>query len=239
MSENENEDEDDPTTEQDPLDGELMDGPPLVHDDPAQEVGTRGRRDPLAVDYSAVTMPEGPYEDATVEQRRAVLLKRIEQAGHPGAVAQTYRELGDEFDVSKATIHRDMQLLAEWCAENIERDHVSIMDAVFRGAVLDLVQDGKRAWAAEVGKEWFGWLADMGAIERVPRNVNLDHTVRQASDETDEYVIVADDEADAVRAEDGAAQGLEPPDGADVEDGDIQQGDSEQADRGQDVEGDA
>lgn len=197
------EDEPENESEQDaPPEPEFMDEPPLVAEDPDMVTGTRGTRDALAVDYAAVELPTGTYDEATVEQRRAVLLNRIEQAGHPGALPSSYRELADEFDVSKATIARDMKLLSEWCAENVERDHVSIMDAVFRGAVLDLVRDGKKAWAAEVGREWFEWLADMGAIERVPQNVNLDHTLREASDETDEYEIVEDDDALALDAPD-------------------------------------
>lgn len=202
MTEN---DPNDDEHEDEQADAEFMNDPPLVEDEPSAQVGRRGSRDALAVDYSAVNLPTGNYEDCTVEERRAVLLHRIERAGHPRALPDTYRELADEFDVNKSTIGRDMKLLAEWCAENVERDHVSIMDAVFRGAVLDLVEDGKKAWAAEVGREWFEWLADMGAIERVPQNVNLDATVRQASDETDEYRIIEDDEAGALHAEDGAA----------------------------------
>lgn len=194
-------------------DPEFMADPPLVGDEP--QVGRRGARPKLEVDYSAVRLPDGDYTEATVEERRAVLLDRIEQAGHPRALPYTYRELADEFDVSKSTIADDMSLLAEWCAQNVEREHVAIMDAVFRGAVLDLVRDGKRAWAAEVGREWFEWLADMGAIERVPEHVSLDATVRNAGDSTDEYEIVEDDTAQALRAEDGGASAAALGDGTD------------------------
>jgi hypothetical protein len=149
---------------------------------------------PLAIDYGAVHPPEGKsYTEFTYAERRATLLRRIERAGHPAALPQAYSEMGEEFGVSKSTIHNDLQVLAEWTAENVERDHLHIMDSVFRGAIQDLVEDGKRAWAAEVGKEWFEWLADMGAIERMPDEVRLDATVRHESDETDEYVVVPND----------------------------------------------
>lgn len=169
-----------------------------VPDDPhepltltAEDIPAQGAlNDPLDLNYSAVRIPDDKkYPDMNYAERRAILLQRIEQAGHPRALGQTYAEMADEFGVSKATIHRDLKTLAEWTAENVERDHVHIMDSVFRGAVLDLVDDGKKAWAAEVGKEWFEWLADMGAIERVPDKVDLDATVEQA-DETEDYEVV-------------------------------------------------
>lgn len=147
--------------------------------------------DPLAIDYGAVRTPSGKaYGDFNYAERRATLLRRIERAGHPRALPQSYAELGDEFGVSKSTVHRDLHVLAEWTAENVERDHVHIMDSVFRGAIQDLVDEGKMAYAAEVGKEWFEWLADMGAMERVPDEVKLDANVNHSTEETEEYVVV-------------------------------------------------
>jgi hypothetical protein len=157
--------------------------------------------DPLTVDYGAVHPDTSKtYGEYNYAERRAVLLKRIERAGHPKAMPHTYSELADEFDVSKSTIHRDLRVLAEWTAENVERDHIHIMDSVFRGAILDLVDEGKNAWAAEVGKEWFEWLADMGAIERVPAQVDLDATVRHEGDETEEYVVVPSEDESGTKS---------------------------------------
>ena len=156
----------------------------------------------LAVDYGAVRVPDSkPYDEFNYAERRSCLLKRIERAGHPKALPQTYAEMGDEFGVSKATIHRDLKILAEWTAQNLDREHVHILDSVFRGAIMDLVDEGKYAWATEVGKEWFDWLADMGVVERVPDRLDLDATVRQAPTETDEYEIIPDDEAEALAVE--------------------------------------
>lgn len=160
--------------------------------------------DALALDYSRVRVPHGekPYHEFNYAERRAVLLERIEQAGHPRALGSTYAELGDEFGVSKPTIHHDMQVLAEWTAENLDRDHVHILDSVFRGAIRDLVSEGKHAWAAEVGKEWFDWLADMGVMDRAPDKVDLDATVRGEPDETEAYEVIPDDEVVVEGADD-------------------------------------
>lgn len=154
-------------------------------------------RDPVHVPYHRIRPPDAPYDEYNYAQRRAVLLRRIERVGHPRALNQSYRDLADEFGVSSSTIGEDMQVLAAYMAEHVERDHVSIMDAVFRGAVLDLVDDGERARAAEIGREWFEWLADMGEVERVADKLDLDATVRQAGD-TDAYRVIEDTEAEAV-----------------------------------------
>lgn len=152
--------------------------------------------------YHEIVIPDNKSgREFNTYERRAELLRRVERAGHPRAVPSTYKELGDEFGVAKSTIAADMRRLSEYVAENVTRDHVTIMDSVFRGAILDLVEDGKKAWAAEVGREWYEWLADMGEIERVADEVNLDATVRDASTSTDHYSVISDDEAEPVDAE--------------------------------------
>lgn len=150
--------------------------------------------DASAIPYDRVEPPaDRPYEEYTYVQRRAVLLRRIERVGHPRALNQTQRELAAEFDVGRASIHRDMKALARFMADNVDRDHVVIMDAVFRGAILDLVKEGNLARAAEIGREWFDWLADLGAIDRVADKVDFDAT--QKDRDSDTYRVIGDNEA--------------------------------------------
>ena len=98
-----------------------------------------------------------------------------------------------------------MRRLSEYVAENLDREHHTIVDSVFRGAILDLVQEGKKAWAAEVAKEWYEWLADMGEVERVADDVNLN--ISESEGETDAYEIVESEPAveatEAIPADDG------------------------------------
>jgi hypothetical protein len=163
--------------------------------------------DPLAVRYDCVLIPEGTdYTDLDYAQRRAVLLRRIETAGHPRALRQNYGEMKDEFGVAKSTIHRDMTILSEWVAGHLERNHVGILDAVFRGAVEKLAKEGELREATEVGKEWFDWLAQMGVIDRVPDRLDLNATIHSNPDEGGDYKIIPDDEAGAVEAEPTATE---------------------------------
>lgn len=159
----------------------------------AEERWTPRPQDSGEIPYNRIEPPAAtPREDYTYVQRRAVLLDWIERVGHPRALRQSYRELADEFGASRSAIHRDMQALSAFIAANLDRDHVSIMDAVFRGAVLDLVEQDERARAAEIGRRWFEWLADMGEIERVADKVDLDTTVRHGDGDPEAYTVVDD-----------------------------------------------
>lgn len=157
-------------------------------------------------DYHRIVVAENkPSQELNTYERRKVLLDRIEKAGHPRALPSTYSELADEFGTAKSTIAGDMRRLSEYVAENLDREHHTIVDSVFRGAILDLVQDGKKAWAAEVAKEWYEWLADMGEVERVADDVNLN--ISESEGETDAYEIVESEPAveatEAIPADDG------------------------------------
>lgn len=139
--------------------------------------------------YHQIVTPENKrYTDYNTYERRAVILRRVEKAGHPRALGQTYQELADEFAVAKSTIASDMRRLSEYVADNLEREHHTIVDSVFRGAILDLVEDGKKAWAAELAKEWYEWLADMGEVERVAESVDLN--INESERETETYEII-------------------------------------------------
>lgn len=165
---------------------------PRTYDSPASlRDGTKIPYHEILVDPTAP-----PHEYRTVE-RRAVILKRIEQYGHPQAIPQSYSDLADEFGTTKSVIHNDMRTLAGFMSNHLTRDHYAIMDAVFRGAVQDLVKEGKFAWASEVGERWFEWLANMGAVPRAPDRQILDARVTHDSAET-VYTIVDDDAADAL-----------------------------------------
>ena len=150
-------------------------------------------QDPVSIRYDRIAVPPAtPYAELDYAQRRGIILRRIETAGHPRALGRTYREMGEEFDVVKSVIADDMQVLSAWVANHLERDHVSILDAVFRGAVQNLVEDGEYVDAAAVGKEWFEWLADMGVVERVPDRLDLEATMHTDPDEGADYRVVPD-----------------------------------------------
>jgi hypothetical protein len=162
--------------------------------EPGEYPDAKNVQDPLVIRYDRIAIPSAtPYAELDYAQRRAIILRRIEKAGHPQALGRTYSEMGEEFDVSKQTISDDMQVLSAWVATHLERDHVSILDAVFRGSVQNLVEDGEYAEARETAKEWYEWLADMGIVDRVPDRLDLDATVHTDPDKGADYEIISDE----------------------------------------------
>lgn len=69
------------------------------------------------------------------------------------------------------------------------------MDCV-RGAVRDLVEDGEHYKAVKAAEKWYDFLADMGEVTRAPerRELDMDATVAHEQTETEDYVLITDDE---------------------------------------------
>jgi hypothetical protein len=149
-----------------------------------------------STDYDAVNIPDGkPSEDYSYVERRAEILERIERVGHPNALNKS--ELAREYGVSHTSIGRDFDALAEYVAENLSRDHSFVMDRVLRGAVRNLVEEGEHYKAVKTAEKWYDWLADVGEVTRAPerRELDMEATVAHEQTETDDYVLITDDEA--------------------------------------------
>lgn len=145
--------------------------------------------------YDAVNVPDPddkPRHEWSYVERRAEILERIERAGHPDALTKT--DLAREYDVSHTTIGRDFGRLAEYVAGSLGERHTFIADRVFRGAIRNLVETGDHYRVAQVTEKWYSWLADVGAVAREQAGLNVDATVHQQQMETDDYVLVVEDD---------------------------------------------
>lgn len=117
--------------------------------------------------------PDGkPREEYSYVERRAEILDRIERAGHPDVLNKS--ELARECSVSHTSIGRDFDALAEYVAENLDRDHSFIMDRVLRGVVRNLVEDGEHYKTVKTAEKWYDFLADMGEVTRAPEQRELE-----------------------------------------------------------------
>jgi hypothetical protein len=99
--------------------------------------------------------------------------------------------------VSHTSIGRDFDALAEYVAENLSRDHSFVMDRVLRGAVWNLVEEGEHYKAVKAAEKWYDWLADVGEVVRAPerRELEMEATVAHEQTETEDYVLITDDDA--------------------------------------------
>ena len=138
-------------------------------------------------DYHHVNVPEDvePTE-YNHHQRRAVILERILDAGHPAALTKTH--LADEFGCDEKSIRRDFKRLGQYVAENLESDHEFIVDSVFRGALAKLMENGQYEEAVRVAKSWSDWLNSVGAIAHRDNRMTVTHRTQQG--ETESYKVV-------------------------------------------------
>jgi hypothetical protein len=168
-------------------------------DVPYHEITVPSPKETLDTEFGVF---EETYEgvDLNAYERRAVLLDRILDAGHPRALDATQEDLADEFGVSQSTISDDVQILLEWMGDNLTRDSFALMDMVYRSSVRNLMEDGEYRDAARTVSDWIETLADIGAVDRVPDRVDL--AVSRDDHETESYEIITDDDADNALVDD-------------------------------------
>ncbi|MFC6992717.1 hypothetical protein ACFQH3_13775 [Haladaptatus sp. GCM10025707] len=125
--------------------------------------------------YDSVAVPEQKAPTAyTYVERRADLLQRIREAGHPRALNQT--ELAKRYGVSQQQISKDLDRLAAYVNEHLGESHQFVMDSVLQGAMLNLIEDGEHYRAAQVARWWAEWLGEVGAIETEPEKHSIEHS---------------------------------------------------------------
>lgn len=70
------------------------------------------------IDYENVVIPEeNAPEKCTYAERRVEVLERMREAGHPRAVNCV--ALADRYGCTRQNVHKDMDILADYIAENV------------------------------------------------------------------------------------------------------------------------
>lgn len=128
-----------------------------------------------APDYRAVTVPKGTDPaDFNYNQRRAQILRFIEEAGHPQALNKS--ELGRRYDVSHTTIGNDFDRLRSYILDNIDTEQVDMISQVgFQQSIKKLQEQERPKDAAKVIKWWNDWLFDRGKVRKEPEQHKHDH----------------------------------------------------------------
>lgn len=120
------------------------------------------------IDYRNVDYPTGePREEWSYQARRAYLLERIEEAGHPDFINQS--EVAREFDKSHSTIHRDIRRLQEYVTEEVDEqrlDHIGI--TLYESAIKDEIADENWGAADRLFQNWTEWLDTRGLADYLP-----------------------------------------------------------------------
>lgn len=147
------------------------------------------------INYETVVIPDGmPPSEYEYPERRAEILEFIKGVGNPYHIKKI--DLAERYDVDPSTITLDFQRLAEYVEDDIGRNAKVTARTAMEKAVVELQEEGKYTEAFNVAMQWNKWLQSIGEQERVAFEADITH--REAAMETDDYVLLEDDEAGAV-----------------------------------------
>jgi len=120
--------------------------------------------------YTEVTLPDDkPKTEYSYVERRAAILRYIEQRGHPWGMNKS--ELGRRFGVSDAQIHKDLDRIKEWYSNRIGDDAKTASDLAYRRIVQEHMDNGDYEKARRALDSWNGWLQDTGEQDSEPEKL--------------------------------------------------------------------
>lgn len=118
-------------------------------------------------DYAALDLPEDkPKPEWHYSRRKAYIYRELMDRGHHRLLNKT--ELAAEFDVTRQTIYRDLDAIAEYVEATMAKNHASETVQVFQRCVQELLDEGEYKKAADVQSQFGEWLERRGAIDTEP-----------------------------------------------------------------------
>lgn len=122
--------------------------------------------------YHQVTPPEDkPRSEYSYVERRAAILRIIEKRGHPWGLNKS--QLGREFGVSDAQIHKDLDRLKEYYSNRIGQDAKATSELAYKRIIKDHLENDELAEARKALDSWNEWLQDTGHQEKEPDKVDV------------------------------------------------------------------
>jgi len=113
------------------------------------------------VDYRTIELPDTESKPRTewhYTARRAELLQRLREAGHPGNLNQT--ELAETYGVSQQQISKDLKRIGETIRRSLDEDRRALaVDSVVQRSIRGLLDDEEYYKAAQLALEWDEWVS--------------------------------------------------------------------------------
>jgi hypothetical protein len=123
-------------------------------------------------DYTQVTLPDDKARtEYSYVERRAALLKIIEKRGHPWGLNKT--ELGRQFGVSDAQIHKDLDRIKEYYSNRIGKDAEFSSELAYKRIIKEHLDNGELKEARQALDSWNEWLQDTGRQETEPDELQV------------------------------------------------------------------
>lgn len=124
-------------------------------------------------DYTEVPIPsEKPRDEYSYVERRAAILRLIENRGHPWGLNKS--QLGREFGVSDAQIHKDLDRLKSWYSNRIGEDAEFSADLAYKRIIEEHMDNQDFGKARKALDSWNGWLQDTGHQQKEPDKHEID-----------------------------------------------------------------
>jgi transposase-like protein len=117
--------------------------------------------------YHEVTLPDDkPRDEYSYTERRAAILKVIEQRGHPWGLNKS--QLARQFGVSDVQIHKDLDRIKEYYSNRIGSDAKSATEIAYKRILQEQLDNDELDKARRTLDSWNSWLQDTGHQEKEP-----------------------------------------------------------------------
>lgn len=121
----------------------------------------------INVDLTTIPIPEEPHDDWQSEERRAWILNRVQELGHPSLL--DHEKMKEKFDVSLRQTYYDLEHVMDWVEDNVISEHHTGKNwTVFEKAKREALKEGKWQEAVEIVEAEAQWLEDRGHIDKEP-----------------------------------------------------------------------
>ena len=139
------------------------------------------------IDYESIDIPpdESP-ENYHYTTRRAKILQRVKEAGHPDVV--NWAEFAEEHGCSRQTVYHDLDVLAEYVEENLGERRALETSAVFDRCIQGLLEDEEWRDAARTVKEREDWITEYKTLQELADEIEELKT-QSGSDAESEYKV--------------------------------------------------
>jgi len=133
------------------------------------------------IDYRTITVPDDkPPEDYTFAERRAEILRRIEDVGTPDRLNGV--DLSNRYGCTPENIYNDFDVLADYVEASVG-DRVDLtISAVFRRSLRGLLEQKEYRKAAKTAGDYGEWVRDRhelqdlwDRLEEIESSVEDDH----------------------------------------------------------------
>lgn len=121
-------------------------------------------------DYAKVAVPANkPPDEYSREERRADLLDRVLDAGHPSRISQT--RLSGEYGVNQSTVSRDLDALAKSIEAHVGNRQALTVEAVYEKSIRGMLDSEDYRGAAKFVGEWDSWVTERTDLRRLREKV--------------------------------------------------------------------